>query len=272
MLYKHQPDGGLQITYPHASASRGGGYDILHKHPDGFGLRRIGAVLLGICHGAVDVSDSRTSRPDDSLTEPSCTSRKQIMYNPAGAWPLTFPCSKYQDFFREYTRANHQIVAGFTVALGVLGDIFQSHAFWIIQAFFIGYICLAFLILLPCWLYRIISPADPELLAAREKYFEEAYDHVNYWSSIRMAGKAEDQYLAKEVHREGNPTDIPIDFGSGNIKGFKTHVKGKGMGKGVVPIAVDLNTGDHFILENPPVLSDDLWRMSLFIDEIDVDT
>ena len=39
-------------------------------------------------------------------------------------------------------------------------------------------------------------PPDPELLAARGKYFEEAYDHLNFWSSIHMAEEAEHQYFA----------------------------------------------------------------------------
>jgi len=119
-----------------------------------------------------------------------CTSTKHVMYNPAGAWPLTFPCT------------------GFTLTLGVLGNIFESHAFWILQAFFTGYICLAFLLLLPCWMYRIMVPPDPELLAARGKYFEEAYDHLNFWGSIRMAEEAEHQYFAtigNKNHQEENP-------------------------------------------------------------------
>lgn len=39
-------------------------------------------------------------------------------------------------------------------------------------------------------------PPDPELLAARGKYFEEAYDHLNFWGSIRMAEEAEHKYYA----------------------------------------------------------------------------
>lgn len=113
-----------------------------------------------------------------------CTFTKHIMYNPAGAWPLTFPCT------------------GFTLTLGLLGNIFESHAFWILQAFFTGYICLAFLLLFPCWLYRIVVPPDPELLAARSKYFEEAYDQLNFWGSIRMAEEAEHQYIANNGNKD----------------------------------------------------------------------
>ena len=145
----------------------------------------------------MDVSDFTTSRPDASLTKTSCASTKQIMYNPAGAWPLTFPCSNYQGFFfARAERADHLITAGFTIALGLLGDIFESQAFWILQAFFTGYICLVFLVLLPCWAYRIIVPVDPQLLAARDKYFDEEYDHMSFWTSNRLAGEAEDKYLA----------------------------------------------------------------------------
>jgi hypothetical protein len=91
--------------------------------------------------------------------------------------------------------ANTHVAAGFIMTLGTLGDIFESHAFWILQAFFTGYICLAFAFLLPCWLYRIVVPPDPGLLAARSKYFEEAYDHLNFWSSVRLAEEAERQYF-----------------------------------------------------------------------------
>jgi tellurite resistance protein TehA-like permease len=118
------------------------------------------------------------------------TSTKHIMYNPAGAWPLTFPCT------------------GFIMTLGVLGDIFGSHTFWILHAVFTGYICLAFSILLPSWLYRIVVPPDPELLAARSKYFEEAYDHLNFWKSARLAEEAERQYfttIANNHHEDENP-------------------------------------------------------------------
>lgn len=132
-----------------------------------------------------------------------------MMYNPAGAWPLTFPCSDYRTVFSTlYKRANHQIAAGFTLTLGLLGNIFESHALWILQAFFTGYICLAFLLLLPCWLYRLMVPPDPKLLAARGQYFEEAYDHLNFWSSIRMAEEAEHQYfetIGNKGHQEENP-------------------------------------------------------------------
>jgi tellurite resistance protein TehA-like permease len=118
------------------------------------------------------------------------TSTKHVMYNPAGAWPLTFPCT------------------GFTLALGTLGNIFESHGFWILQAFFTGYICLAFMVLLPSWLYRIVVPPDPKVLAARGQYFEEAYDHLNFWSSARMAEEAERQYfttIGNKQHQDENP-------------------------------------------------------------------
>jgi len=117
------------------------------------------------------------------------TSTKHIMYNPAGAWPLTFPCT------------------GFILALGAFGDIFHSQAFWILQALFTGYICLAFVILLPSWMYRTVVPPDPGLLAARGKYFEEAYDHLNFWSSARLAEEAEQQYFTSigNNHKDENP-------------------------------------------------------------------
>lgn len=131
------------------------------------------------------------------------------MYNPAGAWPLTFPCSNYQRPSSGSCRnPNHAILAGFTLTLGLLGTIFESHALWILQAFFTGYICLAFLLILPCWLYRIVVPPNPELLAARGKYFEEAYDHLNFWGSIRMAEEAEHKYISStgnKDHDDKNP-------------------------------------------------------------------
>jgi hypothetical protein len=41
-----------------------------------------------------------------------------------------------------------------------------------------------------------VIPPDPELLATRGKYFEEAYGHLNFWSSVRMAEAAEHEYIA----------------------------------------------------------------------------
>jgi ABC-type transport system involved in cytochrome bd biosynthesis fused ATPase/permease subunit len=140
--------------------------------------------------------------------------------------------------------------------------VFQSPAFWILQALFTGYICLAFLLILPCWLYRILVPVDPELLATRDKYFEEAYDHLNFWSSIRMAQEAEHQYLStikNKAHREDKrATSVAVELEK--IKGFKTDRRGS------VPITVDLNMENHFSLNSSPVLSDSLWRMSFMED------
>lgn len=104
--------------------------------------------------------------------------------------------------------ANAPFTAGFTLALGALGNIFESHGLWVLQAFFTGYICLAFMVLLPSWLYRIVVPPNPELLAARGQYFEEAYDHLNFWSSARLAEEAERQYfttIGNKQHQDENP-------------------------------------------------------------------
>ena len=51
-------------------------------------------------------------------------------------------------------------------------------------------------------------PPDPELLAARGKYFEEAYDHLGFWSSTRLAEEAERQYfttIRSKQQEEENP-------------------------------------------------------------------
>ena len=51
-------------------------------------------------------------------------------------------------------------------------------------------------------------PPDPKLLAARSKYFEEAYDHLNFWSSIRLAEEAEREYfttIGDDKHKDENP-------------------------------------------------------------------
>lgn len=100
---RYRADDGRQIASPYTSAPRGGGYHILCEHPDGFVPPRLGVVLLGVCHAPLDVSGCITSRMGAWLTEPSLTSTKHIMYNPAGAWPLTFPCSKYT-FFLTFTQ------------------------------------------------------------------------------------------------------------------------------------------------------------------------
>lgn len=86
----------MQIAYTYASSPRGGGHHILFKHPDGSVPPRRGDVLLGIRHAPLDVSGPTVSRPHPWLTKNSFTFTKHIMYNPAGAWPLTFPCSKYR--------------------------------------------------------------------------------------------------------------------------------------------------------------------------------
>jgi hypothetical protein len=109
-----------------------------------------------------------------------------------------------------HRNANTPFTAGLTLALGTLGDIFESHAFWILQAFFTAYICLAFAFLLPCWLYRIVVPPDPKLLAVRGKYFEESYDHLNFWSSVRLAEEAEREYVTTTEdnrRKDENPVD-----------------------------------------------------------------
>lgn len=63
MLYiKYKTDDVPQITYTHSSTPRGCGYDILHKHSDGFMPCRNGTVLLGIRHSPVDVSDPTMAR------------------------------------------------------------------------------------------------------------------------------------------------------------------------------------------------------------------
>jgi len=57
-------------------------------------------------------------------------------------------------------------------------------------------------------MYRIVVPPDPGLLAARGKYFEEAYDHLNFWSSARLAEEAEHQYfltVGNNHHKDENP-------------------------------------------------------------------
>jgi len=107
-----------------------------------------------------------------------------------------------------YRSTNPHVAAGFITTLGLLGNIFNSQAFWILQALFTGYICLAFMVLFPSWVYRIVVPPDPGLLATRSKYFEEAYDHLNFWSTVRLAEEAEQQYfttVGNKPHEEGNP-------------------------------------------------------------------
>ena len=95
---RYRIDDGRQIASPYTSAPRGGGYHILCEHPDGFVPPRPGVVLLGICHASLGVSGCIMPRVGAWLINPSLTSTKHIMYNPAGAWPLTFPCSKYNVF------------------------------------------------------------------------------------------------------------------------------------------------------------------------------
>jgi hypothetical protein len=84
--------------------------------------------------------------------------------------------------------------AGFISTLSTFGSIFDSYAFYYIHAVFTGYVCLIFAVLLPTWLYRMFVPPDPNILAARKKYFEDAYDHVNFWTTVRMADEAEHKF------------------------------------------------------------------------------
>jgi len=102
---------------------------------------------------------------------------KHIMLNPAAAWPLMFPA------------------LGFISTLSTFGSIFDSYAFYYAHAVFTGYVCLIFAVLLPTWLYRLLVPPDPNLLAARKKFFEDAYDHVNFWCRVRMANETEREFL-----------------------------------------------------------------------------
>lgn len=53
-------------------------------------------------------------------------------------------------------------------------------------------------------------PPDPKLLAARAKYFEEAYDHLNFWSSVRMAEEAEHQYFMTIANKDNKDTDTVV--------------------------------------------------------------
>jgi hypothetical protein len=87
-------------------------------------------------------------------------------------------------------------IAGFIVTLSTFGTIFNSNAFWCIHAVFTGYVCLTYAFLLPAWLYRLFVPPNPELLKLRSQYFEDAYDHANFWSTIRMADQAEHEFNA----------------------------------------------------------------------------
>jgi len=63
-------------------------------------------------------------------------------------------------------------------------------------------------------MYRIVVPPDPGLLAARSKYFEEAYDHLNFWSTARLAEEAERQYFTTVAnnHHEGEDPVDPSAF------------------------------------------------------------
>lgn len=84
--------------------------------------------------------------------------------------------------------------AGFILTLVALGDIFDAPAFYYLHAIFTGYVCLIYVVLLPTWLYRMFIPPNPSLLAARSQYYEEAYDHMNFWSTAKMADDAEQQF------------------------------------------------------------------------------
>lgn len=104
-------------------------------------------------------------------------------------------------------------------------------------------------------------PTDPELLAARDKYFEEAYDHVNFWTSIHLADRAEHQYLTtakKKVHQEEIRT-IDISAEAGSSKGSVNHYKGK------APHVIDSDVEDGDIVDITYALDFDkgqVWRPS----------
>jgi hypothetical protein len=80
------------------------------------------------------------------------------------------------------------------LTLSAFGTIFESDGFYYVHAIFTGYVCLAWAVLLPAWLYRMLVPPDPKLLESRRRYFEDAYDHVNFWSTIRLADEAEREF------------------------------------------------------------------------------
>lgn len=117
------------------------------------------------------------------------TITKHIFLNPAAAWPLTFPSS------------------GFILTLSAFGTIFESNGFYYAHALFTGYVCLAWVALMPAWLYRMLVPPDPKLLASRARYFEDAYDHVNFWSTVRLADEAEREYKSGFTGRRADDKD-----------------------------------------------------------------
>ena len=59
--------------------------------------------MLALRPSAMAVSCLTTSRLKPRLTKPSVTFTKHLTYNPAGAWPLTFPCSNYHELFCPHT-------------------------------------------------------------------------------------------------------------------------------------------------------------------------
>lgn len=57
-----QTDDEIQTAYTYTFAPRGSGYDILHKHPNGFMPCRSGTLLLGVCNSPMDVSSPMALR------------------------------------------------------------------------------------------------------------------------------------------------------------------------------------------------------------------
>lgn len=84
---------------------------------------------------------------------------------------------------------------GFISALSIFGDIFNSQVFFYAHAFFTAYVCLAFVILLPTWVYRLIVPTDTELLELRARCFED--DSLDFWSAVKAADEAERKFKHK---------------------------------------------------------------------------
>ena len=53
-------------------------------------------------------------------------------------------------------------------------------------------------------------PPDPKLLEIRGRYFEEAYDHLSFWTSAHLAEEAEQEYFAgvgNKQHMDENRMD-----------------------------------------------------------------
>lgn len=110
-------------------------------------------------------------------------------------------------------------------------------------------------------------PTDPGLLAARDECFEEKYDHLDFWSSNRLADEAEHKYLTtiKNKARRRQDQAISVTVEPVMIIGFNNHSKGKD------PITVDLNMDNHPMLDKPD-FPGDLWGSfeSHMLKEIDL--